>query len=104
MKNLTNTELEFAGFLRDNHKGEINAITQRYISEWGTGPEVRKMVNRLRKAGFPICSGREGYFFAEKPEDLTGTIAQIASRVAELDMVLAALVKTQAKWRERNGK
>lgn len=42
-----------------------------------SGNDLRKLVNRLRKKGVPIASGREGYYYATTAGEVYSTIRQL---------------------------
>lgn len=42
-----------------------------------SGNDLRKQVNRLRKKGVPIASGREGYYYAATAGEVYSTIRQL---------------------------
>jgi biotin operon repressor len=48
-----------------------------------SGPEVRQIIRRLRKAGHPICSGSNGYYWATDADDLQSTINHLRTRAAD---------------------
>lgn len=48
------------------------------------GSTIRALVNELRKDGVPIASDSDGYYIAEKPDELDHTIAQLNSRIHKM--------------------
>lgn len=60
------------------------AITGKQICiELGyrSDPEVREIVNALRRAGKPICSNNHGYWLSNKPEEIFETIHSLERRM-----------------------
>ena len=85
-------------------KGEDNRITSTEISKLVnlSGASIRSIVNNSRSNFIPIASDREGYFIAEKPEELDHTIAQINSRIHKMIKAREGLKKAQRLMREAN--
>ena len=85
-------------------KGESNRITSTEISKLIgiKGSTVRQVVNNSRANFIPIASDCEGYFMAEKPEELDHTIAQINSRIHKMIQAREGLKKAQQLMREAN--
>ena len=85
-------------------KGETNRITATEISKLTSinGSTIRQIVNNSRANFIPIASDGEGYFMAEKPEELDHTIAQINSRTHKMIQAREGLKKAQRLMREAN--
>ena len=83
-------------------KGESNRITSAEISKIANikGSTIRHIVNDSRANFIPIASDSEGYFIAEKPEELDHTIAQINSRIHKMIQAREGLKKAQRLMRE----
>lgn len=66
--------------------GERNAIRSKDLSGlFGiSGVTVRAKVHKLRTMGVPICSGAEGYWYAETDAEVRATIGQLRSRVKHI--------------------
>lgn len=77
---LTETEKTFAEWLKEAHTGQQSAVTAKEMSHWGKGVQIREMVHRLRVNGYPICSGEEGYYYAETRKDVERTLNSLRSR------------------------
>ena len=75
-----------AQYLRENHCGEQNVVTSRILEEIFKmrGPELRRIINRLRSKCIPICSTDSGYFYAETEDELQRTIRQLRSRMTKI--------------------
>jgi len=78
------TELE--NYLHNECRGKQNAVTSLILERRFRcrGTEIRSMVNDLRCVGVPICSGRKGYYYADSIEDVTGTVANLESRIKKM--------------------
>ena len=52
-------------FLKKYHVGKQAAITASELTSagWGNARQIRRIVHRARKSGFPVCSTGEGYFY-----------------------------------------
>lgn len=105
-KNLTPEERQIVRHLVNgfhNHRGRKNAIKQSKISEslktkFGLvvkPARFRKMVNFIRKSGLVscLCSTSNGYYKANKPQEIQQTILSLTQRVREINAVRLALIK-----------
>lgn len=83
-------------------KGESNRITSTEISKIANikASTIRHIVNDSRANFIPIASDSEGYFMAEKPEELDHTIAQINSRIHKMIQAREGLKKAQRLMKE----
>lgn len=85
-------------------KGENNRITSAELSRLThiAGSTIRQIVNDSRANFIPIGSDSDGYFLAEKPEELDHTIAQINSRIHKMIQAREGIKKAQRLMREAN--
>ena len=60
-------------FLREFHKGEERAIHSRELEALFSlsGRALRKLVSELRKDEVPICSSKDGYFYAKTQAEIS---------------------------------
>jgi hypothetical protein len=86
-------------------KGESNRITSAEINQLTSikGSTIRQIVNNSRANFVPIASDGNGYFMAEKPEELDHTIAQLNSRIHKMIQAREGLRKAQRLMREAEG-
>lgn len=56
-----------------------------------SGNDLRKQVNRLRKKGVPIASGREGYYYAATAGEVYSTIRQLREMERGLQAAIRGL-------------
>jgi hypothetical protein len=86
-------------------KGESNRITSAEINLLTNipGTTIRQIVNDSRAHFVPIASDGNGYFMAEKPEELDHTIAQLNSRIHKMIQAREGLRKAQRLMREAEG-
>lgn len=86
-----NTKLK--AILEKNHKGKSNAIKSFQLERLTnlTGSQIRERVNELRCNGVPVCSGRSGYYIAALREELNHTIAQLNSRILQINKAIKGL-------------
>lgn len=56
-----------------------------------SGNDLRKLVNRLRKLGVPIASGREGYYYAATAGEVYATIRQLKDMERGLQAAIRGL-------------
>ena len=85
-------------------KGENNRITSAELSRLThiAGSTIRQIVNDSRANFIPIGSDGDGYFIAEKPEELDHTIAQINSRIHKMIQAREGIKKAQRLMKEAN--
>lgn len=55
------------------------------------GSTVRGIVHELRQSGYVICSGRKGYYYSNRTEDIEATCEHIRGRIRSLNEVLTAM-------------
>ena len=65
-----------------------------------SGTDLRKLVNKLRRKGVPICSGRDGYFYAKNAGDILRTIRQLKIMIRGLQAAVDGLVAALDKFEE----
>jgi hypothetical protein len=75
-----------ADYLMEFAQGEQNAITAKRLKSmgFGTGVHIRAIVNSLRVNGYPICSSKNGYFFAQNKAEILQTINNLRSRMESI--------------------
>lgn len=56
-----------------------------------SGTDLRKLVNRLRQKGKPVCSDRNGYFYAATAGEVYATIRQLRRMVDGLEAAIHGL-------------
>lgn len=56
-----------------------------------SGTDLRKLVNRLRRKGVPIGSGKDGYFYARTAGEVYSTIRQLQVMVSGLEAAIRGL-------------
>lgn len=59
------------------------------------GPDIRAMVNYLRRRGFPIASNAHGYFWARTWDELAHTREHLRQRRDAIDAVLEGLERSR---------
>ncbi len=79
-------KMKILSYLKDYHVGADNALLgSRLCSIFGlTNSLLRKNVVELRAEGYPVCSDRNGYFYAKSPEEIDITIAYLEGRIQEM--------------------
>ena len=79
-------------FLRRNSSVSC-PITGRMISEhFGiSGSDVRRIINKSRQSGVPICSSRLGYYYSEDKEHISKTVNSIHSRISAQENAIRGL-------------
>ncbi len=85
--------INLKNLLEQNHKGKSNAIKSFQLERLTnqTGSQIRECVNELRCSGVPVCSDRSGYYIAASREELNHTIAQLNSRILQINKAIKGL-------------
>lgn len=93
---------QIAEYLRWHCVGEARAVTSRILEHtFGIrGVELRKLINRLRRKGIPICSYAAGYYYAKTEEELSHTIRQLLSRSREITAAATGMMKALPDYRD----
>jgi hypothetical protein len=75
-----------AEYLMEFADGEQNAITAKKLRAmgFGDGVHIRAIVNSLRVNGYPICSSKNGYFFAHNKAEILQTVNNLRSRMKSI--------------------
>lgn len=84
-----------AEHLKTYHCGEQSVVTSRELESAFRirGPDLRRIINRLRGDGIPICSSDSGYYYAATEEELQRTIRQLRSRIRKIAHAERGLTK-----------
>lgn len=90
---------EILNYLMDHHRSKEKAVSAVELSSMfnTTKRGIRSAVTELRKSGYPICSGNEGYWYSTEPDDLQATISRLEAQVD--NMIRAVRGLKQAKNR-----
>ena len=82
-------------YLQSNCRGQENAVTSKILeAQFGCkGSDIRRTVNDLRSIGVPICSGRNGYYYATRDNEITATIAHLEGRIEKIKAAQNGLLK-----------
>ncbi len=78
----------FYEYLKAYHKGQRNAASSKKLEAVFNlnGKNIRIIINNLRCEGIPICSDKNGYYYAETLSELSATIAQLNSRIKKMSV------------------
>ncbi len=68
-----------------------------------SGTDLRKLVNRLRQDGVPVCSSRDGYFYARTAGEVYTTILQLQVMVRGLEAAIHGLESALEQFGEPCG-
>jgi hypothetical protein len=69
-----------------------------------SGPDIRAMVNYLRRQSKPIGSEANGYFWATEPGQLDATILHLRERLSAIQAALHGLENSKYELqRQKNG-
>ena len=83
------------------HPGPRFAVTKKYLARaTGAKPrEIEEAIHQLRADGVPIGSGGNGYFMAESPEQLDGTVRHLTSRIRKETATLRHTLSMQERMK-----
>lgn len=89
----------FEKYMKTHCRGKENAVKspELEIIFHMKGTEIRKTVNNSRRRGFPICSGRTGYYYATTAEDLQKTVANLDGRIRKIEAAKEGLLEMLKK-------
>ena len=89
-----------AEHLEKYHCGECRAVSSRELERVFDirGPDLRRVINRLRGEGIPICRFDYGYYYAETEQELQRTIRQLRSRIKKITYAERGLTKALHKF------
>lgn len=84
---------ELQDYLLRQCRGRERSVSGRQLERTMRTSEndLRKQVNRLRREGVPIASGRSGYFYADTAGEVYSTIQSLKKMRAGLDGAIAGL-------------
>lgn len=93
-----NVETAVCNYLKTNHTGRKYAASSKVLEKAFQikGSEVRKIVNTLRCAGYPVCSDTVGYYYAATQEEINTTIAQLNGRITKISNARNGLLASLA--------
>ncbi len=96
-----NVEKRLCHYLKEFHSGRGKAVSSKELEAAFSlkGTEVRKAVNALRCAGYPICSDSLGYYFASSQEEIRATVMQLNSRITKIAKARNGLLSSDSvRW------
>lgn len=95
-------EEQLTAYLKGAYKGRQSTIKsvelERVLHMSGT--DLRKLVNKLRRKSVPICSGRDGYFYAKNAGDILRTIRKLKIMIKGLQAAVDGLIAALDKFEE----
>lgn len=95
-------EDQLTAYLKGAFKGRQHPVKSAELERTLdiSGTDLRKLVNKLRRKGVPICSGRDGYFYAKNAGDILRTIRQLKIMIKGLQAAVDGLVAALDKFEE----
>ena len=95
-------EEQLTAYLKGGFKGRDRTIKSAELERTMkmNGTDLRKLVNKLRRKAVPICSGRDGYFYARTAGDILRTIRQLKVMIRELQAAVDGLTAALDKFEE----
>lgn len=87
---------ELHTYLKEYCKGKEHVVSGRSLSGRMhlSENELRRKINQLRRAGIPIASSRNGYYYAQTAGDVYATIRSLRKLEAGLDAAIAGLERS----------
>ena len=77
-----------------NYPNTINGTDLAYACGLSNSAMVRRQVNALMSAGYPIVSTQDGYSIATDAKQIEDCILSLRSRVASIEGAIAGLYKS----------
>jgi len=95
-------EEKLIAYLKGAFKGRQRTIKSAELERAMdmSGTDLRKLVNKLRRKAVPICSGRDGYFYARTAGDIVRTIRQLKIMIRGLQAAVDGLTAALDKFEE----
>lgn len=95
-------EEQLTAYLKGAYRGRRNTIKSAELERvlHMSGTDLRKLVNKLRRKSVPICSGRDGYFYAKTAGDIIRTIRALRVMIKGLQAAVDGLVAALDKFEE----
>lgn len=95
-------EEKLIAYLKGAFKGRRRTIKSAELERAMemSGTDLRKLVNKLRRKAVPICSGRDGYFYAKTAGDIVRTILALRVMIKGLQAAVDGLVAALDKFEE----
>ena len=89
-------------YLKQYRRGQESAASSKELEAvfHVKGTELRRVVNRLRCDGWPICSDATGYFYAARQSEIRPTVAQLTGRISKIAAATKGLLKS---YEEKEG-
>lgn len=86
--------------LKRRHSGKVKAVHSRALEARFCvhGATIRRAVNALRRAGKPICSGPNGYYYAAGSPELWDTISRMDRRTVASARVVQGMRRAANAW------
>lgn len=99
------TAYDLGEWLKDEHGSEKQAVKSGEICGiFNLHKEtLRGLVNFLRCSGMPICSSSRGYWYSDKPEDISKTLSHLEGRVKGINRAIKGLKAIQENTGEIEG-
>lgn len=80
--------------LISGHIGKENSVTSNNLRYIATPREIRGIVNDLRVKGYPICSGKRGYYLAKDETELKSTMNFLKGYLDNISKAHNGLMRT----------
>ena len=98
-------EEKLVAYLKGAFKGRKHTIKSAELERTMemSGTDLRKLVNKLRRKSIPICSGRDGYFYAKTAGDIVRTIRKLKIMIKGLQAAVDGLEAALDLFVEPNG-
>ena len=99
------TNAQIAAYLKAHCLGIENAKNSAELERilGLSASELRRRINRLRRGSVPICSCRDGYFYARTAEEVCGTICQLVEMKWGIEADIQGLSSSLNRFREAVG-
>ena len=81
-------------YLKLNHTGKERAVSSKDLERLFSmdGRTIRRKINHIRQDGKPVCSGQNGYYYAESQEDINETVRRLNDLVTGISNARTGLL------------
>lgn len=90
----TGPERRLLRYLKLHHTGKENAVYSKELEDRFDlgGRSLRRIINKLRQDGNPVCSNCKGYYYAENREDVKKTVRWLNDLVSGVSSASTGLL------------
>ncbi len=84
-------------YLGKYHVGKENAASSREMEQQFSvsGRTIRRIIHDLRRDGYPVCSDKDGYYYAASQSEINGTVSRLNEFVNGVSSASTGLLRSK---------